>query len=232
MFARFCFVLGLLTLVSACGGEEERPSLVEGGTGAVGLNGSLNNSGGQGGSAPSSAYPKGPYAAGGPKVGEVLPNVELTGYFNEAGEELATTGSLKDFELGDLRATGANYAVIHVGGGWCGSCHVAAHDLSNRLQLLLSRGAIGLEILLDGITLGVDPTPEELEAWVDYGELKLITAMGRNEELRRVFPENTHVYIVDLATMEVLWTTTGKSVDPSITEMAVDELVGNWLVND
>lgn len=179
--------------------------------------------------ATNSPYPDGPYAIAGPKVGDVLPNVELTGYFNEVGEELATAASSEDFDLGDLRATGARYAVIHVGGGWCDSCHVAAHHLSNQLDLLLARGAIALEILLDGITLGVDPTHEELDAWVEFGELKLITAMGRSEELRRVFPENTHVYIVDLETMTVVWTTTGKSVDPSITEMAIGELVGNWL---
>jgi hypothetical protein len=57
-------------------------------------------------------YPSGPY---GNKVGDVLTNLKLQGYLNESGAGLASAQPWLDaYSLGDLRATGTKYALVHV----------------------------------------------------------------------------------------------------------------------
>jgi hypothetical protein len=57
-------------------------------------------------------YPDGPY---GNEVGQTLTNLQLQGYLNEEADAISNTKPFLDsYSLEDLRATGANYALVHV----------------------------------------------------------------------------------------------------------------------
>ena len=57
-------------------------------------------------------YPDGPY---GNAVGDVLGDLKLQGYLNEAADAISNTKPFVDaYSLEDVRATGAKYALVHV----------------------------------------------------------------------------------------------------------------------
>jgi len=58
------------------------------------------------------AYPAGPY---GNAVGDVLTDLKLQGYVDDAADAIANTKPFVDsYSLEDVRASGAKYALVHV----------------------------------------------------------------------------------------------------------------------
>jgi hypothetical protein len=95
-------------------------------------------------------------------------------------------------------------------------------------QLLDAGGAV-LEILIDGSTLGLDPTQEELDVWVRNNDLRMTTVIPGDESVRRVFPDRDYVYIIDLRTMEVVWQEEGPGRNQATTEIGAQEMLVHYL---
>lgn len=116
---RFAVASTLVLVTAACGGGNEPSNgLTTGATaggGGAGATGGTLAMGGNGGAetacSPDPSYPPGPY---GNQVGDVIANLQLSGYRNDAGEGLATAQGVSEYSLDDARLACMGYALIHL----------------------------------------------------------------------------------------------------------------------
>ncbi len=222
------------TLVGCSSGDDSRPPPLEvassGTGGRTTIGGGSQNQGG----APSVAdipedYPAGPYGEGNPGEGETLENLSLRGFVNYTNEGLASDQPFVDFDFATLRQSGPQYVLIHVGAFWCSSCRTAAEDLAARSQQVIDAGGGIVELVIDGSSPGENAKQSHLEFWIESAGLGVTTVGPVDDRAREIFPEREFAYIVDLATMEVVWRGEGLYATPTITTQAVDEMLSNWL---
>ncbi len=169
-------------------------------------------------------YPEGPYGEGNPQVGETIEALAWEGYLRLGDDTLVTGGELEATSLAELRLTGASYALIHTATTWCSSCRVAAEDLAQRGDELSNRGALIIELLLEGQSY-TTPEDDELTAWVKTSDLTVTTVRGADLRTEAVFPSREYVYIVELESMKVVWAKQALYSSPSITEEGVEALL-------
>ncbi|MCH2109434.1 MAG: hypothetical protein MK135_08890 [Polyangiaceae bacterium] len=177
---------------------------------------------------PVSPYPEGPYGTNTPQVGDRLENLELWGLrVADTGNSLAETKSPQVFSFQDLRNTEKNYLLIHTSSIWCQTCRFGAEDLAQQAEDIAKNGGDILELTIEGSGVGVDPTLNELKLWSDLSVLTFNVAGPNDEKLRKVFPEREHVFIIDLKSMEVIWTGAGLVQSPSIAEQGISYFFEN-----
>jgi hypothetical protein len=118
----------------SCGdddGTTESASTGSGGAGASGSTSSASGGGGPGSGGggtgsggatsyqvcdnPPPNYPEGPY---GNEVGDTLPLLQLQGYANPGGDQLATDGTFGAFSTDDIRQAGSPHVMIHLAATW------------------------------------------------------------------------------------------------------------------
>lgn len=211
--------------ISACGAEGERPPAPEASASASaswisGWGGAQSL-----GAARPKSYPDGPYGYGDPEVGDRLPNIRLEGFVDPPTGRKATASRFASVELDDIRRSNNQFLLVHVSALWCPPCMLAARDLADNHELISSAGATVVELLVDGRSVGADPTREELEVWADTADLKFPTAMPGDEETRKVFPHREYAYLIDLDSMEVIFRTSGFHEDTTVAEEAINELL-------
>jgi hypothetical protein len=193
-----------------------------GGTGGDGTGGSAASGGGgtggagaSGGAGGANAYPAGPY---GKEVGDTIENYAFRGYVNDAGTALSTTMSLQDYDLDDLRSSGAGYALIHLSAYYCAGCRSAAMDLGDLSAPVQQAGGRVIEVLFDG----------DLDPWVVAYDLMVTTIAPQAGNTLVAGPaDREHALIVDLSTMKIVWkafgsygATTNSSAKQGLTEMS------------
>lgn len=216
----FCLVLG-----AGCEPEVERPPAHQS---APSFGGARNYLGAHE-APPSGDYPPGPYAFNNPQEGEVVENLEFQGFLPASPGDRAADGEFSWLTMQDLRASGARYLLVHVSSFWCATCLVGADRLNQYIDEIHRAGGATLELLVDGQATGADPRKVELEVWADSADLKMPTVGPGEDRVRAVFPDREFVYIVELATMEVVSRIQGLNEDPMPIEIAAEELLGVWL---
>lgn len=170
------------------------------------------------------SYPPGPYGSGNPKVGDVVEDLAWQGFARLGDGRLASEGPLQNLQLSSLRTAGKSYALIHTATVWCPSCRAAADDLAARGEELEAKGAVLIELLLEGQSSQI-PTDAELEAWVQGSDLTVTTVRAADERTAVVFPAREYVYLIDLASMKVVWAERALFSDPSIAALGIEELL-------
>lgn len=172
------------------------------------------------------SYPPGPYGDENPETGSVIENLPLRGFRRTGPEEIVGQEQAEDFWFEDLRRQGT-YAFIHTATVWCGSCQAAADDLGPLGDDLSARGAVVIELVLEG-SGGDLPTDDELRTWARGSDLTVTTARPASNRGSEVFASREYGYIVDLTTMQVVWSERALYSSPSIVERAAAALE-DWL---
>lgn len=173
-------------------------------------------------------YPEGPYGTANPEVGDVVPDLTLLGY-RGTGDLVTPTDELEVVTFSSLRAESARYLLVHVSSLWCATCQGEAAMLSEYTRQIIDAGGAALELLVDGEALGVDPSQEELDVWVLHNDLRVTTMIPGDEDVRRVFPDRDHVYIIDMSTMEVVWHAPGPDPERTASELGAEEILTRYL---
>lgn len=166
-------------------------------------------------------YPEGPY---GKEVGDIMENYAFRGYVNDAGDVLSNTLPVTDYSLNDARQSGAPFALIHLSAFYCSGCRSAARDLGDLAGDVLDAGGIVIEILFTEVP---DGGRGELSAWVETFDLMVTTIVPLDgNTLVESAADREHAFIVDLSTMEIVWTafgsyttTTNSSAKQGVAEM-------------
>jgi hypothetical protein len=175
-------------------------------------------------------YPAGPYATANPRAGDTLEDLTFYGFHRiGAGDNLVSESDYGEFSFSDYRESGAEYLLIHVAAAWCSSCLLGAIDLQFAASQVVAAGGELLELVIDGQGVGVDPLKEELELWAEYGGLTFSTSGPGRDKTRQVFPDREHVYVIDLDTMQVVWTDQGLYNNPSVAQLGLEQLLGDYL---
>jgi hypothetical protein len=213
----FSFLAGVLTVIG-CQAEATRPAYLDA---RVSFDGGMMTQ--------SSKYPEGPYGQDNPEVGDIVENLQFDGFISPVDGTLANHRKVEGISFGDLRKTGKRFAVVHVSAFWCESCTLGALDLSENAKTVMQRDGVILELLVDGSASGADPTFKELDEWVEKGGLEVTTVLPGDDRVREVFPSREYAYIIELATMKVVWRHSGLFEQPSTVERAVDALLSQYL---
>ncbi len=175
-------------------------------------------------------YPAGPYGGNNPQVGDVIQDMSFLGYLG-TGERIEPSSDLSEFSFSSLREGEAQFLLIHVSSLWCGTCRAEAIGMSEYTSQIVDAGGLALEILIDGQTAGLDPSQEELDVWVLNNDLRMTTVLPGDNAVRRVFPDQDFVYIIDLESMEVVWQQEGPSIDPTTTQIGAREILASYLTD-
>lgn len=213
------FCAGLI----ACSSEREYPETNPSVGSIPSWTDSLGGSSGLDDSRPRS-YPKGPYGEGNPQVGERLENLTFDGFAKPRSGQLANHSDFESIELNDIRRSDNRFLILHVSAYWCPPCLLAAIDLEDNRSIIERAGATVVELLVDGRSSEEDPKIEELDAWVDSASLTWPTLTPGDERTRIVFPQREHIYLVDLDTMQIVWTAYGFSNDTTVAQRLITEL--------
>lgn len=199
-----------------CSGSTDRPPSTDGG-------------GSRGVHVPGSPdYPEGPYGSSNPEVGTVVQDLRFLGY-RGSGDLLEPSEDFEEVSLSELRAESARYLLIHVSALWCATCQAEAAAMSEYTRQVVDAGGAVLELLVDGETLGLDPSQQELDVWILNNDLRMTTMIPGDEDVRRVFPDRDHVYIIDLSTMKVVWHEVGPGLDRATSEIGAEEMLARYL---
>ena len=96
--------------------------------------------------------------------------------------------------------------------------------MARRAEEAAGLGATILELVLDGSHVGMDPSVEELRAWIDAAELGVMTVRAGDDDVRRVFVEREHAFVIELATMKVVWKAAGFYTNTTVADEAINAL--------
>jgi|GEM_PF-2201675 len=174
---------------------------------------------------PDPDYPEGPYGEQNPEVGDTIEDLLFEGYKRIEAGAVVGDGSIAEIRLSDLRASGATYLFIHTATTWCPSCRAAADDLGLEADSFDEQDVQFLELLLDGSTSGITPDDTQLSNWAKGSDLTVSTVREiEGGRVRAVFPSREYVYIIDLASMQVVWRKQALFSSPTITEEGLSGL--------
>jgi hypothetical protein len=149
-------------------------------------------------------YPPGPY---GTQEGEILSNFAFQGLVNEKPGSLAKDADwAASYSVGDLRSTGAKYALIHVSAIGDAASEAAAAKLVEDAPGLHGQGAQIVEVL--ATAEGTAASEEELRAWVATYEMSVTAVVDSPDSPLTVFdaagsPESG--FIIKIPEMEIQW---------------------------
>lgn len=208
-----------------CDGQEARPPTYD----SIALGGSRNISTSSSNAGVKGEYPKGPYSAGNPEIGDIVEDLNFYGYVPKGRGTRAADGELKHLMMSDLRATGAPYLLVHVSSIWCATCFVGAERLEKTVREIDAAGGAVLEFVVDGNATGSPPSTREVEVWAESTDLTIPTVGPGDDRVVKVFPHRDFVYIIDLETMAVVYRIEGLNSDPMPIEIAAKELLNHWL---
>lgn len=218
MTTRVAALIGAAGLaLLSCSNETDRPPSI-----AVGGSSTIHHP------SRSDDYPPGPYGGNNPQVGDVIQDMSFLGYLGN-GELVEPSDELSPLSFSQLRQGDLRFLLVHVSSLWCATCRAEAEGMSEYTSQIVDAGGTVLEILIDGQTVGLDPTQEELDIWVLNNDLRMTTMVPGDETVRRVFPDRDFVYIIDLETMEVVWQEQGPSLDPTTTQIGAQQLLASYL---
>lgn len=86
-----------------------------------------------------------------------------------------------------------------------------------------------MELLLDGASSRVPPTEAELRAWADAYDLPMTTVGPIDDRTRQVFADREFGYVIDLETMTVVWRRQALFSTPTISDLAIEALLDEFL---
>lgn len=160
---------------------------------------------------PGAPYPNGPPGPYGTQVGDTLPNLEFVGrvsFTDPPGP--AATYEWKTLTFDDLHHSGKRFALVFFSAVWCGPCKANAQGLQNAMPPLKDKGAVFVQVLVDGSDPDVAPTQKVVDAWAEATGVTFTTVMDPPDKPLRskgLF-EWDRAIVIDLETMElVFWGT-------------------------
>jgi hypothetical protein len=159
---------------------------------------------------PPAGYPAGRY---GTHVGDTFPFLRWEGYVEgRADAALVSSSAWTTYTSDDLRRSGKRWAIVHLTDFDCPGCRHAATELDARVA---DAGAMGPAVVEVLGSVSIEALPADrahLDAWITTfapSVTAVIDAPGHEFATLRSFGVRETALVLDLATMQVVYRSTG-----------------------